>query len=74
MTKLPVAKPKQVIKAIKKAGFYIDHVTGSHYILYSYDKKLRVSIPFHNKPLKRKTLKNILEQAHLSVKELKELL
>lgn len=74
MAKLPVVKPKRVIQAIKRAGFYVDHVSGSHYILYNYDKKFRVSVPYHNKPLKRKTLKNILEQARLSVDEFKKLL
>jgi len=38
MPKLPRVKPFKVIKALKGAGFYIDHITGSHYILYQNDK------------------------------------
>lgn len=74
MPKFPVAKPKEIIKVLQKIGFSIDHVSGSHYIMYNQDKTLRTSVPYHNKPLKRKTLKNILENAGLSVEELRKLL
>jgi len=74
MPKLPRVKPKQVIKALKRAGFYVDHITGSHYILYKDDSSPPISIPYHNKDLKLGTLKNILKQAKLSVKEFIELL
>ena len=74
MPKLPVVKPREAIKAIKRAGFEVDHTSGSHYILYNQDKSLRVSIPYHNKPLKRKTLTSILKEADLSVEEFKKLL
>lgn len=70
MPKLPRVKPIKVIKALKRANFYIDHVTGSHYILYKDDKSPPVSVPMHNKDLKIGTLRNILNQAKLSVEEL----
>lgn len=34
MPKLPVVKPKVVIRKLKKAGFVVDHITDSHYLLY----------------------------------------
>lgn len=74
MPKLPVVKPKELIKVLKKAGFTVDHISGSHYIMYNQNKTLRTSIPFHNKPLKRKTLSSILKDAQISVDKLKELL
>lgn len=71
MPKLPRAKPIKIIKALQRAGFYIDHIAGSHYILYKDDKSQSpVSIPRHNKDLKLGTLKNILKQAQISVKDL----
>lgn len=73
MPKLPVVKPKELIKALQKAGFIIDHVSGSHYIMYNSDKSLRASIPYHNRPLKRKTLTSILKDSQISVERLKEL-
>lgn len=69
MPKLPRVKPTKVIKALKRANFYVDHVSGSHYILYKDDKYPPVSVPRHNKDLKIGTLKNILKQAKLSVEE-----
>lgn len=74
MPKIPVTKPKEAIKALQKAGFIINHISGSHYVLYHNPKKLRAVIPFHNKPLKRKTLMSILKNAELSIDEFKKLL
>lgn len=34
MPKLPCVKPKQLIKVLKKIGFFVDRISGSHYILY----------------------------------------
>ncbi len=31
--RLPALKPKQVIKALSKAGFFVDHQAGSHVII-----------------------------------------
>lgn len=66
MPKLPRVKPAKVIKALKRANFYIDHITGSHHILYKDDKICPVSVPKHNKDLKLGTLNNILKQSKIS--------
>ncbi|CAN5784092.1 type II toxin-antitoxin system HicA family toxin [soil metagenome] len=72
MTKLPRdLKPKKIIKALEKAGFVIDHITGSHYILIK--DGLRTVVPFH-KSVKTGTLKAILNQAGLTVEEFTKLL
>ena len=48
MSKLPRdLKPKKVVKALQRAGFEIDHVTGSHYILKK--DNLRTNVPYHQK-------------------------
>lgn len=74
MPKPPVIKPKELIKALKKKNFVVDHVSGSHYVMYNADKSLRAVTAFHNKPIKRKTIMSILKSANISVEELKELL
>lgn len=74
MPKPPVVKPKDLIKALKRKGFVIDHISGSHYIMYSADKSLRATIAYHNKSIKRKTVMSILKSANISVEELKDLL
>jgi len=74
MTKLPVIKPRVVIKALKKAGFKVDHQTGSHVILEKPGYPLIITVPMHNKDLKKGTLKAILKQAGMSVTELVQLI
>lgn len=74
MPKPPVVKPKEIIKALKKKGFIVDHISGSHYVMYNVDKTKRAVIAYHNKPIKRKTIMSILKSANISVEELKELL
>jgi predicted RNA binding protein YcfA (HicA-like mRNA interferase family) len=70
MPRLPRIKPTKLLKALKRAGFFIDHVSGSHFILYKNDKTMPISVPKHNKDLKLGTLRNILRQAKISVEEL----
>jgi predicted RNA binding protein YcfA (HicA-like mRNA interferase family) len=74
MPKPPVVKPKDLIKALQRKGFEVDHVSGSHYILYNPYKTLRATIAYHNKPIKRKTVMSILKSANITVEELKKLL
>lgn len=70
MTSLPVLKPKQVLQALLRAGFYIHHQTGSHARLFHKTKPhLRVTIPIHSGDIPRSTLSRILKQAELSKKE-----
>jgi predicted RNA binding protein YcfA (HicA-like mRNA interferase family) len=72
MSKLPRdLKPKRVLKALQRAGFEIDHVTGSHYILKK--DQLRTAVPFHQS-VKAGTLRAILNQCDMSVEEFTELL
>ena len=45
----------------------LHHISGSHYVLKHPEKpNLRVTVPYHNKDLKRGTLASILHQASLS--------
>lgn len=73
--RLPAAKPKEVLRALQRAGFFIHHISGSHYVLkHEGRSELRVTIPMHNKDLKRKTLSSIIEQAGLTAEQFLELL
>lgn len=72
---LPAVKPRAVIRALERAGFFVHHVTGSHYALRrSGDPLLRVVVPCHNKDLKPGTLRSIIRQAGLSIEEFRALL
>jgi len=73
--RLPATKPKEVLRALGKAGFYVHHISGSHYVMKHPDKPhLRVTVPYHTKDLKRKTLPSIIVQAGLTSEEFVALL
>ncbi len=70
MASLPILKPKEVIRALQRAGFYIDHQVGSHARLFHQtNSHLRVTIPIHSRDIPQATLSCILKQAGLSKKE-----
>jgi predicted RNA binding protein YcfA (HicA-like mRNA interferase family) len=72
---LPVLKPDRVIRALCRAGFFIHHQRGSHCYLKHPDRPPPlVSVPRHNRDLKRKTLESIIEQAGLTEEQFLALL
>ena len=72
---LPILKPRQVLRALLRAGFYIHHQTGSHIRLFHRTKShLRVTIPIHSKDIPSATLFRILKQAEISKEEFLKLL
>lgn len=73
MTKLPQVKPKDVVKALEKAGFCRSRQTGSHLYLKHPDGRL-TSVSIHPKPVPTGTLRAILKQTQLKPEELKKLL
>jgi len=75
MTKLPAVKPQRVIKALERAGFQLDRISGSHHhFKHPNDPALFVSVPSHNKDLKTGTLAAIIKQADMTVDKFKNLL
>lgn len=67
MNHLAPAKPRLVLRALQRAGFVVHHTSGSHYILKHPGKPgIRVTLPYHNRDLKRRTLESILDQAGLT--------
>ena len=72
---LPAVKPKDVIRALQRAGFFVHHTSASHYILKHPDHPvLRVTVAYHNRDMKRKTLTTIIEQSGLTNEEFIQLL
>jgi predicted RNA binding protein YcfA (HicA-like mRNA interferase family) len=68
--RLPALKPRAVLRALESGGFYVHHISGSHYILkHPSDASLRVTVPYHSRDLKRRTLESIVKQAGLSREE-----
>jgi predicted RNA binding protein YcfA (HicA-like mRNA interferase family) len=74
-TKLPKITSSDAVRVIKKLGFILDRQSGSHAIFFHPEKRLRTVIPIHKKEiLKPKTLLGILDDASISVEQLRELL
>jgi predicted RNA binding protein YcfA (HicA-like mRNA interferase family) len=73
---LPVLKPRQVLRALLRAGFEIHHQTGSHAQLrHPGEPHLRVTVPRHDRfDLPKPVLRSILRQAEITVEEFLELL
>jgi len=64
---------RQVVKALRRTGFIVDHQRGSHIFLHNLEKNVSVVVPGHRE-LKKGTLNNILKKAGLTIDELKNLL
>lgn len=72
--KLPVVRAHDFIKALLKTGFVVDRQKGSHVILRHEEKSVRLTVPKHNKDLKRGLLAGLLRQAGISIDEFMRLL
>ena len=53
MPRLPTVTPRQLIAALQRVGFEIDHQTGSHVVLRRASDGRRVVVPWHNRDLGR---------------------
>jgi len=73
--KLPVIKPLKAIKAFQRAGWYIDHQTGSHVIMCHQDNRpVTLSIPRHERDMPKGLLSGLIKDAGLSYEEFMQLL
>ncbi len=72
--RFPRVTANDVIRVVEKIGFTLTRQSGSHKI-YKNPEGKRVTIPYHGTEiLKIKTLKNILNDANLTVEEFTKLL
>ncbi len=74
MSRLPACKPADVVRALLRQGFFLDHTRGSHRYYRHPDRPGLVVVPYHGRDLKRGTLHSILKQAGLSPAEFLALL
>lgn len=59
-------KFREIDKILKKDGWYIASIKGSHYQYKHPTKKGKVTVPCHNTDFKLNTVKSIFKQAGLS--------
>ena len=70
MPDVPVVRSREVIAALRKFGFEVDHQTGSHCVLKKAGHLYLVTVPIHaGKDVKKGTLRNIIAAAGVSIEE-----
>ena len=74
MPRLPTVTPRQIIHALGRAGFKVDHQTGSHVVLRRAEDDCRVVVPWHDRDLGRGLTLQIIKSAGLTHDEFVELL
>ena len=67
MPKLSSFSPKKLIMVLEQHGFVIDHVTGSHYIMYHVASRSRLTIPYHGKDIAKGTLLSIIKASGIDI-------
>jgi len=67
---LKTITPERILAILKRKGFVLKRVRGSHHVLQHPVNKRRVVVPMHKKDLPKGTLHTILEQAGLSIDDL----
>lgn len=73
--RLPALTPRQVIRALERAGFVLKKVTGSHHrYVHPSDPRRWTVVPAHNRDLKMGTLRAIIAQAGFTEDEFRALL
>ena len=71
---LPRVTADQVLRALRRDGWYIEDQEGSHIALLHFRKKGAVTGPYHRgRTLRLETLNSILRQAGLTVAEVRRL-
>ena len=71
MTRLPRVTGREVLQALRRGGFVLSHVRGSHHYLRKSSASSLVVVPVHgNRILPAGTLRSILHQAGLTADDL----
>ena len=74
MTRLPRIKGKELIRALERAGFYVDRIRGSHFFLKHSDGRA-TAVPCHaGETLGPGLLRAILGDVRIHAEQLSELL
>ena len=68
-------KPREVVRALERAGFFVHQTSGSHVHLKHPSKPGRITVPYHEQfDLPKHIVKSIVRQAGLTNQEFFDLL
>jgi predicted RNA binding protein YcfA (HicA-like mRNA interferase family) len=75
MSRLPQVTPRQMLAALRRAGFTIRRTRGAHcYLVHSRDPNRRTTVSVHPGDLPERDVRDILKQAKISRDEFLNLL
>ena len=63
---------REIVKALHRIGFVVDHQRGSHIFFHNLEKNISIIVPNY-KEVKKGTLYSILKKVNINIKGLKEL-
>jgi predicted RNA binding protein YcfA (HicA-like mRNA interferase family) len=72
--KVPVLKPRDLIKVLEKLNCFKKRQTGSHLIFYCPKQKKIIPVPIHPKDLKKGLVLSIRRELDLSIQDFLKLL
>ncbi len=74
MGHLPVVSGKELVRALSKFGYELDHQTGSHIILRNaHPPHRRLTVPNH-RTIAKGTLRQIMSEAGIGIEDLADVL
>ncbi len=75
MPKIPIVNGTKLIKVLKKKGFVLNRISGSHHIFIHPSSQITISVPIHQgKTLGRGITLAILKDAGITTEEFLKLL
>ncbi len=74
MARLPTITARELVAALKRAGFIEDGQRGSHLRMWHPERRVITTVPIHSGDLPRPLVKAIIKQAGLGDDEFGELL
>ena len=74
MPKLPVVSGREIIKALSRIGYEVDHQKGSHVVMrYKGYPHRRITVPMHDE-IAKGTLRAIIRETGLTTNEFGKLI
>ncbi len=68
-TRLPAVRPREVVRALERAGWEVHRQRGSHLSMKKEGSRFLVTVPMHQRDVPKGTLRGIIEDAGLSIDE-----
>ena len=72
--RLPQLNGARVVRALRRAGWQVQRIRGSHHIMTHPQRPGSIIVPVHRKPVGKGMLNDILDTAGLDIQEFRDLL